>query len=408
MVALLMAASFQAQTQWETMAPMPTPRAMTANCVLDGKIYVMGGAFTEEGPSTNIVEVYDPVLDEWSTPIPNLPVALCGASAATVNGKIYVIGGEELPFGEDFQTVYRYDPGLGFWVVMYDHPIFARAHCAAAVIDEKVYIAGGLGAYSMIMFDPQSEEVLVLEPMQNPRFFLSAHALDGKLYAIGGMQIGIPMKKVEVYDPQTDSWTTAQSMNTTRLQFGSGVLDNQIYVFAGALDDEDALYDTRKYDPPTDVWTLEDEAFPEALSYMASAAIVNPDGSKCLYSIGGATPAFWGQDTGPEVSGAVYRYCLSTSSTAEQVDRGTPAILYQNYPNPFVDKTLIRYELLNAGNVVLGITSLDGKEVEKIFQGYQLGGQYILEWDARGLAPGVYLMTLQTGSFLTSRTLVIQ
>jgi N-acetylneuraminic acid mutarotase len=93
-----------------------------------------------------------------------------------------------------------------------------------------------------------------------PRWFLSSCAVNGKIYAIGGMGEGLsPMKKVEEYDPVTDTWdTTKTDMPTVRGYLATSAVNGKIYAFGGDesspfnLDFSDA---TEEYDPSADTWT---------------------------------------------------------------------------------------------------------------------------------------------------------
>ena len=75
---------------------MPTPRN-TNTCVVDGKIYAIGGTSTEiKSFRLDTVEVYDPTTDTWAK-AKNMNHARAGAAVSVVDGKIYVMGGTGLP-----------------------------------------------------------------------------------------------------------------------------------------------------------------------------------------------------------------------------------------------------------------------------------------------------------------------
>ncbi len=84
------AAHAAAHNSWSTGVAMPTALFSATAAVLDGKIYVIGGA--NGAGVTNIVQVYDPATKSWSAGVP-LPAALSGAAAVTVGTNIYVFGG---------------------------------------------------------------------------------------------------------------------------------------------------------------------------------------------------------------------------------------------------------------------------------------------------------------------------
>lgn len=81
--------------------------------------------------------------------------------------------------------------------------------------------------------------------------------------------------------------------------------------------------------------------------------------------------------------------------------------LQQNYPNPFNPSTTIRYSLPSGGQVTLKIFNVLGQEVRTLVNGYQAAGTYSAVMDARGLASGVYLYRLQSGSLVDTKRLVL-
>ena len=73
---------------WQLGAPMPVARQELATGVLDGKMYVIGG-FDGDGNSTATVQVYDPIVDTW-TSAQALPFAVNHNSASVAAGKLSV------------------------------------------------------------------------------------------------------------------------------------------------------------------------------------------------------------------------------------------------------------------------------------------------------------------------------
>jgi hypothetical protein len=68
--------------------------------------------------------------------------------------------------------------------------------------------------------------------------------------------------------------------------------------------------------------------------------------------------------------------------------------LIGNYPNPFNPTTTISYSLENAGNVTLAVFDVTGREVAKLVDGYRNAGVHHVDFDASGLASGVYIYRL--------------
>lgn len=81
--------------------------------------------------------------------------------------------------------------------------------------------------------------------------------------------------------------------------------------------------------------------------------------------------------------------------------------LEQNYPNPFDERTWIRYETPADGHVRLEIFDLLGRRVATSVDRWQHAGLHSVTVDADGLAAGRYVYRLQAGgSPALSRTLV--
>jgi hypothetical protein len=76
---------------WTQKAEMPVARYKHSTCVVDGKIYSIGGADPQWNALTRVDE-YDPATDTWTRKA-DIPTAPGFASTSVVNEKIYVICG---------------------------------------------------------------------------------------------------------------------------------------------------------------------------------------------------------------------------------------------------------------------------------------------------------------------------
>jgi len=76
---------------WTYKVDIPTARTWVGGAVLDGKIYVIGGA-TSTSSVTASVEMYDPIDDTW-TRMADMPAAVCAHATCILDDKIYVFGG---------------------------------------------------------------------------------------------------------------------------------------------------------------------------------------------------------------------------------------------------------------------------------------------------------------------------
>jgi len=75
--------------------------------------------------------------------------------------------------------------------------------------------------------------------------------------------------------------------------------------------------------------------------------------------------------------------------------------LSQNYPNPFNPSTTICYSLKKTALVSLKIYDLLGREIETLVKEYQNKNSYSVNFDASGLASGIYYYQLRIGNEFT-------
>jgi N-acetylneuraminic acid mutarotase len=219
-----------------TGAKMPAPRSLPTGTLINGKIYAIGGHITPRQPATKTVEVYDIEKNSWDT-CASIPTSRVWHAACVLDGKIYVLGGL---------------------------PVFNRADT--------------MTPYTVVeRYDPESDTWDSCAPMPTGRWCLSACALNGKIYAIGGYSKTESFSTVEVYDPATDQWTSKQSMNFPRGEMGLTVRKGQIYAISGSVWDGShniKLYqDFEVYDPVSDRWTLNPDLLPRGSIGLAAVTL---------------------------------------------------------------------------------------------------------------------------------------
>ena len=84
--------------------------------------------------------------------------------------------------------------------------------------------------------------------MLSPRMQLATAVVNGKLYAIGGLNGG-SRSAVEEYDPQEDIWIKKADMPTPRGGIAASAVDGKIYVFGGHRVAFQPLDTVQMYDP---------------------------------------------------------------------------------------------------------------------------------------------------------------
>jgi hypothetical protein len=82
--------------------------------------------------------------------------------------------------------------------------------------------------------------------------------------------------------------------------------------------------------------------------------------------------------------------------------------LHQNYPNPFNPTTTIEFSIQQSEFVSLKIYDVLGSEVAALVNEVKNPGSYAVTWNAAGLASGLYLYRLQTGTGVQQRKMILQ
>ncbi len=81
--------------------------------------------------------------------------------------------------------------------------------------------------------------------------------------------------------------------------------------------------------------------------------------------------------------------------------------LKQNYPNPFNPSTCIRYSINKPGLVSLKVFNVLGQIVYTLINRHQGSGTYTVNFNASGMASGIYFYRLQSGSFVSVKKMIL-
>ena len=104
-----------------------------------------------------------------------------------------------------------------------------------------------------------------------------------------------------------------------------------------------------------------------------------------------------------------FSQCTSILVSVEKEEHGYPASfrLDQNYPNPFNPVTSISFSLPSKSFVTLKVLDALGREVTVLLSEDLSPGTYSQQWNAAGLASGVYFYRLQAGNFVETKKLIL-
>lgn len=104
---------------------------------------------------------------------------------------------------------------------------------------------------------------------------------------------------------------------------------------------------------------------------------------------------------------AAYTFTLTDVPGGKEGNVPQAFVLSQNYPNPFNPATKISFTLPVGSDVTLKVYNMLGQEVATVVNGYRSAGTYEVEFNAAGLASGVYYYTLRAGSFTATRKMLL-
>ena len=197
---------------WKSATPVPLPRTEVAASRLGGEIVVVGG-FVESGANVARADAFSPATNRWRR-LPDLPVRVDHAMAASYRGRPYVVGGyapDRTPRRAAF--VLR----AGAWRRLPPMPE-GRAAAGAAVAAGRLYVIGGIGpggvASRALRFDPRTAKWSFV-PGPSPREHLAVTSLAGKVYALAGRTTTAGnFDTFEVYTPAARRWRGFRASRT--------------------------------------------------------------------------------------------------------------------------------------------------------------------------------------------------
>ena len=113
-----------------------------------------------------------------------------------------------------------------------------------------------------------------------------------------------------------------------------------------------------------------------------------------------------------EESGEAHVFVLNRSTPTSVEENQSEVLpnefqLLQNYPNPFNPSTTIKYQLPSESKVTLTIYNVLGQVIKVLVDGIQTGGYKLVEWNASGIASGVYFYTIKAGNFIETKKMIL-
>ena len=164
----------------------------------------------------------------------------------------------------------------------------ARSSLGVAMVNGKIYAIGGLNESQSFlgtneMYDPETDNWVSKTSMPTPRSQFAISVYQNKIYVIGGLLKEPFIDRVrasaanEVYDPSTDTWETKASMPTPRSGLSASLVKGKIYLLGGGQEFPYPNWGPSSinevYDPPTDTWATK-TSMPQHV-YLAASVVLD-------------------------------------------------------------------------------------------------------------------------------------
>jgi hypothetical protein len=81
--------------------------------------------------------------------------------------------------------------------------------------------------------------------------------------------------------------------------------------------------------------------------------------------------------------------------------------LSQNYPNPFKERTTIKYCVPDKVRIKVEVFDASRNNVKTIVKEIKKAGTYKVEFNAAGLPSAIYFYRLQAGEFLETKKMIL-
>jgi hypothetical protein len=230
---------------WST-AQLSQGRAGLAAASVGNKVMFAGGYYYMNAYGdlifTNTVDIYDMVLNVWSTATLSVPRGLL--TATTAGNKVYFAGGVTLSNPNDYTSTDQidiYDGVSGAWSV--SNLIEGKGNHAAISVNNKIYWAGGAvntvsGTFSYVSRQVEIKDVntntssiaCLFQPNSNFQGVLK----NNKIVFFRGSW-GTQLNKFDIYDISTNTW----SIGVFSTSVGGSIVSsgNVVYVAGAYVND---------------------------------------------------------------------------------------------------------------------------------------------------------------------------
>ena len=330
-----------------------------------------------------------------------------------------IIGGQSYGSGTsiDFTTIKYDSDGDSLWIRRYNGPANLDDTPTAITIDgsRNIYItgrsysSGGYSDYATVKYNSAGVEQWVkrYNGTGNQDDNAKGVAVDasGNVYVTGESRGSANFDYLTIkYNSAGDTvWTRRYNGSTNSDDMATGILIDHIgYIYVTGRTYSTSTgsdYGTVKYNPAGVVeWVAKN-----------GSAGSNSDEPCAMTLDKNENVVVTGSGSGYDLYYFLTIKYIQGSNAVEPTDETIPKdfVLYQNYPNPFNPSTTIKYQLPVQGHVTINVFDVLGREIATLVNGVEEPGYKTVNFNANGLASGVYYYRLQAGNYIETKKLLL-
>ena len=402
---------------WRIVGEMPVPVKGARAVLKDSMIYVIGGYTDQTYAATRLIQKFDPVRNQWQVLDDTLRTARYGLSAVGYRNSVLMFGGTA-----DIDSTLEVWDYRGATYIYDQQNIFLRRFATAQVNGNYLYIFGGLlpnGAppapYLVEYYIPGAKVTFSRNSSYPDNANSNVDAvqqmsalIQGNIFVIGGALNGI-LKDIYRFDIAQLDWQKTDAVLLEERAAGAAVplFDRSIAVIGGYNESRPALATCEQI-------FIEDSQIthqqPMPKLNIARSELTAVAFDTTLFVFGGADEL--GNTVAQVEALHIEPQATSLRTTVNLIPKKLH--LWQNFPNPFNQNTVIRFYLDRKQPVHLDIFDLAGRKIRTLLNTALDMGPHRVVWSGRNdsgkeVPSGIYFYRLwASGRSLTARMVMLR
>ncbi|XP_062266549.1 kelch-like protein 31 [Platichthys flesus] len=256
---------------WRHLTQLPAKSFNQCVAVMDGFLYVAGGedqndARNQAKHAVSTLSRYDPRFNTWLH-LASMRQRRTHFSLAASGGRLFAIGGRNVE--GLLATTESYLPSSNTWQMRAPMEVPRCCHSSATLLSGDILVTGGYinCAYSrsVACYNMETDTWSEKASLETPRGWHCSTTLGGKVYVVGGSQLGpggerVDVVSVEVFSPESGAWGRAAPLLLGVSTAGLSPLVDKLYLLGGWNEAEKRYKAAvQKYDPATDSWSMAED-----------------------------------------------------------------------------------------------------------------------------------------------------